>query len=1503
MGEKIARIIAIVVVSIVLVNIILFITFSIPSVQERAAGFALQKMEPVLNTEIALDGIRVRLFNTVELSGLYVEDQQQDTLFYAGKIAARLRVLDLLRGRITIQKAGIEDFNATLTRETAESPFNFQFIIDSFAKEPDTATVKEDKSLQIIAEDVVLKNGSLRYYILSAPATHGQFNSNHIHVDNFNFRGSAEYSGLDDLKAEILLLTFIERNSGIDLSRLEAEVVGKGSLLESDNLQIALNGSRIRVRNASFDTESKDFSLILQSEVLDPQDVGKFYEPLANLDKLLSFEIEADGQLPRANLNKLELMYGSDTRFEITGMIADVNDINNSGIEVDIQNLLVSQQDLESIIGVWAVNYTSPEQLTALGGLALQVEAEGKLSNFDYQGNIVTKVGEIELKGVGKMRDSFANLSFEGPVSAKNIQVERIIGEGAGIGDVTVHIDAKVGIPRDSLLWVTADGSIEQVVYKEYPYNDISFSGKYMGTNVAANLQMDSPANRFEIFSDITFGDSLGFIVDADIQQLSLQPFIMMEDWKDAVLTTRIEGEMRGSTIDDMAGTLLFDYTSLADSNFIYNPGPLFLQASANQGEEKKLHLYSTFLEAELVGDYYFSSIVKEVKQALHSHVPSVIPAQTEIAGYRGKGKKNRDSDTGKDWDAGTDNQEGTGERYHSLKNRFQFNIMMNNTEDLSYVFALPFYNVEQATISGSVDMESEGTISIKGQIPRLMFGNNDVRETTIDLQGDGAGIALGVNSYLVQNNGYINVRLKTGVAGDSVINSLSFDVQKSDNHSNGELLITVGFENGVENMVTSKVHIHPTTIDFNGKDIDINDATIAFQKERIEISNFGIREKDMLLLGIAGVASKSEADNIRIYFNNTELANILTAFNISNLSGSINGDIYVRQALETPMIHTDRLRIEDITVNRDTVGTLLIEGSWDQMYSGLNLNAHLSNEGERNLEIGGYIPTGDESPFPMDVNILMEDFELHVLQPLAINTFSSLSGKVNSNINISGRLSEPVTEGWLGIEDGEMRVAYTNVTYYLSDTIQIKRDNVGLENLVIRDQNNHEAVLNLSLSHNNFGRMAYTASIRLNDFMLLNNEDRTDLMAYGKLSLTGDLKVAGSPAGIYGEGNITTKSLSEVTVVLPQTAKATEYRGIVYINTPEQDSLHFLRRGEGLIDRTKSSASPGIPISMRATVNLNPMLTAGVILDPTTGNALEVNGEGELSINFNSRSTPPLRLYGDYVINEGKFHYNLQNLKAIDFTIREGSRLTMAGNPLNTQFNITAFLPVRADLSALSPTFATELANTRVPVNALLRISGGLESMDLQYDIELPESSSDIQQRVNSFINTEETKILQFAYLATTGSFIPSEGSPDLHFGSSVFTKFAANTLSRGLDALFASALSDNWSVSTNLESVDGTLDNVRMGVDVSTRLMNNRLRISTNLSYGDNSMLASKQQFMGEFDLEYDINNWLMFRAFNRANERFSSRWPTTQGAGFMVTKEGQSIRDLFDFRFVRP
>lgn len=1475
MVTKIVRIFAIIIVSIILLNIILFIAFSIPAVQKSIANVVLEKFRPLVGTKVDLESIRIRLFNTVELEGVYVEDLQQDTLLYVGKIAVRIHALDLLRNKVTVHKAGIENFTANVHRASPDDPFNFQFIIDAFAKEDTIEVEKEKKPWRITANEAVLKNGKIRYNILSVPETPGAFNVNHIDLEDFNFKGKVDFLSLEDMQAEVSHLNFLEKNAGLALNNLKARAKGEGTLLSINAVTVALSGSRIQIKDGTYDLVSKAFSLTAESNLIDPRDITVFSPQFAHLDKPISFEVSAEGELPQVVLNSLDLRYGSDTELNISGSVSDYSDINNGELHVNLRNLSVSQEDLQALIRTGTPDYTSPDQLQAMGDLVLQMKADGRLRQFLYDGSMGTEQGNVTLKGTGQIGNEFKSLVFEGPVTADNIKVANIMGGDVGIGNTTIHTNVKISVLQDAGITVAADGRIASTSFRDYHYSNIFFDGVYSGNNVVAEIRSDTERNKLDISGDITFGEAMKFEVKGDVERLDLTPFVAIEGWKDPYLKMSIDGDLAGSSLDDLTGTLVIDNVSLADSNFFYNPGAIYLQAFADEGEGKKIEFMSSFFEGNITGDYYFSTIGAELMHAIHPHLPSLIVEK-----------------------------EGQQPQPETGKNNFQFNIQLQNTEDISYALSLPFYNVEPATISGRVDMAGDESLRIDAHLPRVMFGNNDIRETKVNLHSRTSGLGLDVNSYLVQNNGHINLKLNSEAVSDSVNNRLSFDMQQNNTHSNGELLITMGFLRDSEDQLAANIRIPPARIIFNNKQIDFNDAAIAYSTDRIAISNFGIREDNMLLLGIDGVASKSEADNIRIYFNNTELGNILNAFNVTNFTGSINGDIYVRQALDNPMIRTEELRVENITVQGDAIGTLRIEGDWDNLLSGLTLNAWLEDEGERSLDIKGYIPTGDNSPYPMDVNLKIADFKLTAIQPLTAGIFSELNGRLNSDIRVTGTLSEPVTEGWLGIDEGMMKVAFTNVTYYISDTIEISRDNVGLKDLVIRDQNNHTATLNVSLSHTNFGRMVYNAGIRLNDFMLLNNSDRTDLMAYGSLKLSGELNVTGSPAGIFGKGNLTSSSKSDVTVVLPQTASAMEYSGIIYVSSKsrEPDSLAFLRKNGELGTQLNSNVSKGIPIVMNVTVNLTPLLEAGVVLDPTTGNALQVSGEGELNVNFNSRSTPSVLLYGDYVFNSGKFHYNLQNLRTIEFNIREGSRLSMVGNPMNTQFNVTAYLPVKADLATLHPSFSSQLANTRVAVNALLHIRGNLEGMDLQYDIELPESSSDIQQRVNGFLSNEETKILQFAYLATTGNFIPSEGSPDMNFGSSMFTKFAASTLSRGLDALFANALSDNWSISTNLESVDGSLDNVRMGVDVSTRLMNNRLRINTNLSYGDNSTLEGQQAFLGEFELEYDLNNWLMLRAFNRANQRFYRRAPTTQGVGIMVTREAQRFRDLLDLRFVR-
>lgn len=1466
--KKIARILAIIIVSIILLNIIIIITFSVPRVQKYAADFALSKLKPIVNTELSIDKIRIRGLNSVLIEGLYVEDQEKDTLFYAGKVGARVNVMDLLQNQLTIQAATISDFTAKVHRETPDTPFNFQFLIDAFASDSTKEKKPSEKPFKLNMSNIHLKNGNLRFDIRSKPETPGHFNPDHLHAANFNLKTDITFLDTKNFIADIHTLSFLETHAGIKVDDLQTMARAKDTKLWSNRVDLKLNNSRLKVTKAEYDTYSKAFSLTAKSTMIDPKDAAIFSDRLTHLNKQFAFEADLTGKLPAVEIKNLTAQYGDQTAFTIKGLISDYEKFGRADIDVDINNLKTNTDDLQALMRIGTPDFLLPEQVTALKNIQLNLKAKGKLSAFHVNMQLKTNPGAVSFKGAGSADNQFNNMTLSGDLATNNLQIAQILGDEIGVDDLSLNTFAKVQIRKNKPLSITARGNIASVMYNNYRYNNIHVDGLYSGNNISGTVSTHTEDNKFHLNADMKMGKPLKIKVNGVIDKLFLSPLFTVESWKNTNLTARINAELQGSDIDTMVGTVVIDSASLYDDNFIYNPGAIYLQAMANDTTGvKSIQLFSSVLEGEIVGNYHFSSIGNQLINVLQPHLPTLIKPTEAKSDFS--------------------------------NNAFTFDFLMKNTEDLSYAFSLPFINVEPGRIKGNVDMASNTSIVLDGNFPRLMVGNNDIRGTKFDLtSGANSGINFNANTYLSQESGHVNVRLNTSALNDSVTNRIFFEVQNNVAQANGNFHISAGFSRNELDKLITNIGIHQSEMLFNKGLIKMLPSTIVYQQDRIDVKGFSMEQDGMMLLGIDGTASKNPDESIRAFFNDTELGTLLAAVNAPALKGSINGSLVIHQALGEPMIQTQDFKIESLRTETDTLGTFYLDGNWDGAKSGLNIDANLIKNQINYMKINGFVPTGETNP--MDLKINLNNLPLAWVQPFTVDAFSQLSGTVNSAINLSGKLSEPVTDGWIGIDDGLMTVAFTNVTYTISDTINISPGNIGLNNLIIRDNNNHEAHLNVALTHRNFGGMEYRVNLRLHDFLLLNNENRTDLMAYGNLKLSGNLDLVGSSRGIFGNANLRNESRSSIMIEIPQTATAAENNGVIYINTKNQieDSLAFLRKNENVDNRINTRLNTGIPINIQMLLNLNSQLEAGVIINPSTGDALEINGNGEIRVNFDSQANPSVRLFGDYVAESGKFRYNLLELRPINFKLKEGSTVTMIGDPMSTQFNITAYNEVTADLATLSESFSTQMKNTRVPVHANLIIQGNLERMNLQYGIELPESATDIQQMLNSLINTDEQKIRQFGYLIATGNFYSAEGTPDLTFGDNAFTTLAASALTKGLDALFARALNNNWKISTNLQTTDGSFDNARMGVDISGKLFDDRLRFTGNVSYGDNKTMASQQAFMGEFELEYDINNWLMIRAYNRANERFYKPAPTTQGVGLVIRRDSRKFKDLFKF-----
>src|SRR5580658_3733963 len=142
--RRLLRIVGRTLLTIVLVLLILFFLVQTPFVQNFIRGKAEKYLSRKLKTRVRIGGLEVGLFQSVQLTNVYVEDWRQDTLLSVGLIDVRVRMLALLHHHLDIGLVHLADVTAKISRELPDTAFNFQFIVDAFAgapsAKPDTTT-------------------------------------------------------------------------------------------------------------------------------------------------------------------------------------------------------------------------------------------------------------------------------------------------------------------------------------------------------------------------------------------------------------------------------------------------------------------------------------------------------------------------------------------------------------------------------------------------------------------------------------------------------------------------------------------------------------------------------------------------------------------------------------------------------------------------------------------------------------------------------------------------------------------------------------------------------------------------------------------------------------------------------------------------------------------------------------------------------------------------------------------------------------------------------------------------------------------------------------------------------------------------------------------------------------------------------------------------------------------------------------------------------------------
>ncbi|WMN12274.1 translocation/assembly module TamB domain-containing protein [Marivirga salinae] len=164
--KKTGKIILYILGGILLLLVTFILSLRLPVVQQKITNYATKYVSEKTQTKFEIKRLYITFLGAAQIEGLYAEDTNQDTLIYANSILADVAWKPLLDGNVDVKNLELNGITGRVHNNSADSSYNFQFIIDAFANADSTSTEKETdttSSTTINVRQILLENIDLSF--------------------------------------------------------------------------------------------------------------------------------------------------------------------------------------------------------------------------------------------------------------------------------------------------------------------------------------------------------------------------------------------------------------------------------------------------------------------------------------------------------------------------------------------------------------------------------------------------------------------------------------------------------------------------------------------------------------------------------------------------------------------------------------------------------------------------------------------------------------------------------------------------------------------------------------------------------------------------------------------------------------------------------------------------------------------------------------------------------------------------------------------------------------------------------------------------------------------------------------------------------------------------------------------------------------------------------------------------------------------------------------------
>lgn len=577
--KRFKHIISCIIWTIFALYVILIVLLHLPPVQTFLGSTVATALAQKFGTEVSVGKINLGFFNRIIIDDVKMLDQKGDSMIYASRLSAKVDLLPLKDGKISVSSAQLFGLRANIYRQNAKSDMNIQFMLDSLASKDTT----QHKPLDLRIGSVIIRHGSIAYNQRDIASAAGVFSPQHIGISNLSAHIALHHLTDNDIHLSIKKIAFTDK-SGLQVKNLRFKVNADKHQARLSDFQLELPKSNLELEDliATYRTDGKGklISETLQFEggikpsLITLSDVACFAPILRKWNDALYIDTHFSGTSTSARIHQLHFKTQSGSI--LLKANAKASDWNRKlHWLANIETLKVSDEGVEQIAANLDSQVKIPKEVLRLGDIYYKGVVSGKgKEQIGTKGILRTDAGNVEIDAHQNGKQLYAK------VDTKGINLGRIL-DNAKLGIIAAHLTAQG--TKDHLV---AKGEIPLFDFNNYRFSNIRLDGSY---------------NKGLI-------DGLASIADPNINlQVAGKYSIPKKQYEAQLNLAHLQPTVLG--------------VKMADNTYTLND----IRVSAkNEGADSYLDLEAPFANIHVKGQYDYGTLVQTMTNMLASKLPTL---------------------------------------------------------------------------------------------------------------------------------------------------------------------------------------------------------------------------------------------------------------------------------------------------------------------------------------------------------------------------------------------------------------------------------------------------------------------------------------------------------------------------------------------------------------------------------------------------------------------------------------------------------------------------------------------------------------------------------------------------------------------------------------------------------------------------------------------------------------------------------------------------------------